>query len=112
VTDLPEVMGVPAAELEAWRPSNPAHYRPDTRLVYTGPLFAQLDLPIPPQVQASTVANPRPTSCCRPVRRTCCARSLHACVDRPEGDASRHGARFRPGLDPGVVVAGRCPATV
>ena len=45
VTDMPEVLGVPAAELEAWRPSPPAAYRPGTRLVYVGSLGARLDLP-------------------------------------------------------------------
>ncbi|MGE0315969.1 MAG: glycosyltransferase [Lautropia sp.] len=52
VTDLPEVLGVPAADLHAWRPTGTGHYRSDSRLVYTGPLFAQLDLPIPPEVEA------------------------------------------------------------
>jgi UDP:flavonoid glycosyltransferase YjiC (YdhE family) len=50
VTDEPQVLGVPRTELEAWRPRGSA-YRAGTRLVYTGPLFARLDLPVPPQVQ-------------------------------------------------------------
>ncbi len=51
VTDVPEVLGIPAAELEAWRPKRSKAYRSGTRLVYTGPLFAKLDLPIPAHVQ-------------------------------------------------------------
>lgn len=51
VTDVPEVLGVPRAELEAWRPRRPGAYRPGTRLTYTGPLFARLDVPVPDAVQ-------------------------------------------------------------
>lgn len=50
VTDVPEVLGIPDAELTAWRPRGRA-YRPATRLRYVGPLFAQLDLPVPEPVQ-------------------------------------------------------------
>lgn len=51
VTDVPEVLGISSAALEAWRPSRPQTYRPGTRLVYTGPLFARLELPIPENVR-------------------------------------------------------------
>ena len=51
VTDVPEVLGIPADELAAWRPHGNPAYRPGTRLQYTGPLFATLDLPLPPDVQ-------------------------------------------------------------
>lgn len=50
VTDVPEVLGVPADDLRAWRPTGAA-YRPDTRLEYTGPLFATLDVPVPDRVE-------------------------------------------------------------
>jgi UDP:flavonoid glycosyltransferase YjiC (YdhE family) len=50
VTDTPEVLGVPRAELESWRPRRPSAYRTGTRLTYTGPLFARLDVPVPDAV--------------------------------------------------------------
>jgi len=51
VTDVPEVLGVSAAQLESWRPSRPRTYREGTRLAYVGPIFARLDIPIPSQVR-------------------------------------------------------------
>lgn len=51
VTDLPEVLGIPASALESWRPARPRAYRAHPRLAYTGPLFARLDLPIPDAVR-------------------------------------------------------------
>lgn len=48
VPEIPEVLGIPAAQLEAWRPNR--RYWPTTRLRYTGPLFAHLPLPVPEQV--------------------------------------------------------------
>lgn len=50
VTDVPEVLGLPRAELEAWRPRSRA-YRKGTTLRYTGPLFATLDRPVPERVE-------------------------------------------------------------
>ncbi|RAY11917.1 hypothetical protein DPM19_28555 [Actinomadura craniellae] len=44
--------GVPAEVMEAWSPGADPRYRPGTRLRYTGPLFAHLDLPTPPEVDA------------------------------------------------------------
>ncbi|MFD0821310.1 glycosyltransferase, partial [Micromonospora zhanjiangensis] len=58
VPEIPEVLGIPAAELESWRPAG-RRYRPDTRLRYTGPLFAHLDLPVPDRV-ADFLAAPGP----------------------------------------------------
>ncbi len=53
VTDVPEVLGVPAQAMADWTPARrPAAYRANTRLVYVGPLVASLDLPVPPAVQA------------------------------------------------------------
>ncbi|MEO3809369.1 glycosyltransferase [Sphaerisporangium sp. B11E5] len=51
VPEVPEVFGVPAAELEAWRPSG-RHHRRTTRLRYSGPLYAHLDVPMPEHVRA------------------------------------------------------------
>ncbi len=49
ITDVPEVLGISAKDLEAWRPN--AAYRPETRLCYAGPIFARLDAPIPERVE-------------------------------------------------------------
>jgi hypothetical protein len=43
VTDLPEVVGVSAEDMEAWRPGS--GYRASTRLAYAGPVHAHLDMP-------------------------------------------------------------------
>lgn len=51
VTETPEMLGVSAAELEAWRPTR-SGYRTSTRLYAGGPIFAELDLPIPDRVDA------------------------------------------------------------
>ncbi|MFN7983656.1 MAG: hypothetical protein U0Q11_17555 [Vicinamibacterales bacterium] len=49
VTEIPEVLGVTAADLEAWRPARPG-YRSSTRLRAGGPIFAELDVPLPADV--------------------------------------------------------------
>src|SRR5215207_6571388 len=51
VPEVPEVLGVSAAELEAWTPTGRVGYRPSTRLEGIGPLFAHLNLPLPDRVQ-------------------------------------------------------------
>ena len=51
VPEVPEVLGVSAAELAAWTPAGKVGYRPDTRLQGIGPLFAHLDVPLPEGVQ-------------------------------------------------------------
>jgi UDP:flavonoid glycosyltransferase YjiC (YdhE family) len=50
VPEAPDVLGVAPADLQAWRPGR--GYRPGIRLRYTGPLFAHLDVPLPPAVDA------------------------------------------------------------
>lgn len=50
VTEAPEVYGVSEAEMRAWRPSAKSYWS-TTRLEYTGPIFAELDLPVPPAVE-------------------------------------------------------------
>ena len=67
VTDVPEVLGIPADALAGWRPRGRS-YRSTTRLQYTGPLFARLDTPIPERVRAflggdRPTAHVAPTSC-------------------------------------------------
>jgi UDP:flavonoid glycosyltransferase YjiC (YdhE family) len=55
----PELLGLPRAEVDGWTPRDPRRYRPGTRLRYTGPLYAHLDMPVPDQVRAF-LAGPRP----------------------------------------------------
>jgi len=52
VTEAPEDYGVREAEMSAWRPSEDLCW-PTTRFVYTGPIFARLDRPISPPVEAA-----------------------------------------------------------
>ena len=49
VPEAPEVLGISATELAAWRPGK--GYRPSSRLAAVGPLFAHLNLPLPDRVQ-------------------------------------------------------------
>ncbi|TDW17481.1 glycosyltransferase [Kribbella kalugense] len=49
VPEVPEVLGISSSELAAWQPGK--GYRADSRLSAVGPLFAQLDLPMPVEVQ-------------------------------------------------------------
>lgn len=58
VPEIPEVLGISAAEVAAWKPGK--GYRPGSQLRTVGPLFAQLDLPIPPEVQ-TFLDRPGPT---------------------------------------------------
>lgn len=51
VTDVPEVLGIPRADLEAWRPWRRRLW-PSTSFRYTGPLFATLDVEVPARVDA------------------------------------------------------------
>lgn len=60
VTDAPAVLGITPAELAAWQPRRPQAYRPGTQLRYAAPLYATLDLPLPPAV-ADALAAPGPT---------------------------------------------------
>ena len=52
VTEVPEVLGITAAEIESWVPTPTGRYRPGTRMRCTGPLFAHLDAPVPDDVEA------------------------------------------------------------
>jgi hypothetical protein len=51
VPEVPEVLGVSTSEVAAWTPAGRKGYRPGTRLAATGPLFAQLDIPLPMRVE-------------------------------------------------------------
>lgn len=52
VTELPEVLGLPAAMLEQWQPRWPYRVRSGTSFRWTGPLYAKLNLPVSPEVEA------------------------------------------------------------
>lgn len=56
VTETPEVLGIPQGELHAWRPRHPRAYRQTPTLRYVGPMFAELDLPVPARVEAFLAA--------------------------------------------------------
>lgn len=51
VTEVPQILGVSPGVLESWVPPLGAGYRPGTTLRYTGPLYAQFDLPVPERVE-------------------------------------------------------------
>ena len=51
VTEAPEVYGIAESEMSAWRPKNSASYWSSTRFVYTGPMFAEFDLPVPDDIE-------------------------------------------------------------
>jgi UDP:flavonoid glycosyltransferase YjiC (YdhE family) len=52
VTDVPELLGLSRAQVDGWTPRDLARYRPGTRLRYTGPVYAHLDVGIPDAVRA------------------------------------------------------------
>lgn len=58
VPEVPEVLGIAPADLEGWRPRGRG-YRAGTRLRYSGPLFAHLDVPLPDRV-VDFLAEPGP----------------------------------------------------
>jgi UDP:flavonoid glycosyltransferase YjiC (YdhE family) len=51
VTEVPQILGISPGVLENWAPPRGAGYRLGTMLRYTGPLYAQFDLPIPERVE-------------------------------------------------------------
>lgn len=112
VTDVPEVLGVGRAALQAWRPRRPQAYRAGTRLAYTGPLFARLPLPVPAPVQAFLDGR-QPTvyvvlSSATPELLRGVVRQVRAAGPRVIVGATIHD--FGPVDDPGTVVAGLLPS--
>lgn len=49
IPEIPEVLGISTADLEAWRPRR--GYRAGARLTSVGPLYAHLDVPVPARVE-------------------------------------------------------------
>ena len=112
VTDVPEVLGVSRAAMAAWRPRRPQAYRAGTRLVYTGPLFARLPLPVPAPVQA-LLDGRAPTvyvvlSSSTPQLLRAVVHRVRAAGPRVIVGATIHD--FGPVDDPGIVVAGLLPS--
>lgn len=116
VTDVPAVLGVPDAVLQAWQPRRPGAYRAGTRLRYSGPLFARLPLPLPPAVQAlldSRDAGQGPVayvvlSSSTPEQLRAVVRQVRAAGVRVLVGATVHD--FGAVSDPGIVVAGLLPS--
>jgi UDP:flavonoid glycosyltransferase YjiC (YdhE family) len=111
VTEAPEVLGISAAEIAAWRPRRPQAYRADPRLVATGPLFARLDLPVPTAVEPF-LDGTQPTalvvlSSATPELLRAVVRRVRAAGPRVVVGATIHD--FGPNDDPGVAVAGLLP---
>lgn len=52
ITDVPEILGIPDSEIEAWKPSNTKYFRPSLRLKYAGPIFAQMFGQVPDNVRS------------------------------------------------------------
>ncbi len=50
VTDVPEILGIPEEEMEAWRPGDTRFLRPEARLKYAGAIFARLFGEVPEDV--------------------------------------------------------------
>lgn len=86
VTDTADVLGVPAAEMEAWQPSPAGAYRPGTRLVYVGPMIARLDVPVPDAV-LPFLDGSRPTAYV--VLSSCTPELLRAVVSRVRATGMR-----------------------
>jgi UDP:flavonoid glycosyltransferase YjiC (YdhE family) len=112
VTDVPEVLGISSADLEAWRPTRPNTFRGSTRLVYTGPLFAKLGVPIPANVHPFLDGAQRTAYV---VLSSASPRMLRAVVNRVRQAGVRVivGATihdFGPVDDPGIVVGGILPS--
>lgn len=111
VTDVPEVLGIPEAELNAWQPRRPQAYRAGTQLRYSGPLYATLDVPVPERVRAA-LDGQRPTvlvvlsSCTPQMLREVSARVL-ASGARVIVGATIHDFGLVPDGD--IVVAGLLP---
>jgi UDP:flavonoid glycosyltransferase YjiC (YdhE family) len=52
VTELPEMLGMSNADLERWRPKWPFRGSSQCSFRFTGPLYARLEVPVPPHVDS------------------------------------------------------------
>lgn len=91
VPETPEVLGIPAADLEAWHPRSRRAYRPQTRMRYCGPLYAHLDTALPDRV-ARFFDGPRPV--------------VYVAITSSPPELVRAAVRTLSTLDARVLVAG------
>lgn len=111
VTDVAEVLGVSDDDMARWQPRRPEAFRPGTRLVTTGPLFARLDIPVPPVV-TPFLDGSRPTvlvvlSSATPELLRNAVKRVRATGARVIVGATIHD--YGPSDDADVVVAGLLP---
>ena len=111
VTDVAEVLGVPDDDMARWQPQRPKAFRAGTQLVTTGPLFARLDLPVPPAV-TPFLDGSRPTvlvvlSSATPELLRHAVKRVRATGARVIVGATIHD--YGPNDDADVVVAGLLP---
>lgn len=59
VTDVPEILGIPESDLEAWRPRSNC-YRPDLRFSYVGAIYARIGRGVPGELRCF-LESPKPT---------------------------------------------------
>jgi UDP:flavonoid glycosyltransferase YjiC (YdhE family) len=52
LTEVPQVVGLPAEVFQAWRPPRRSGYRAGTRLAVAGPIYARLPMGLPAHVRA------------------------------------------------------------
>lgn len=90
VTEAPEVYGISESEMRAWRPSG-GHYWPTTRLEYTGPIFAEIDSPVPANVERLLAAD---------------GAKIYVAITSASEDVVRRAASDAAGTGANVIVAG------
>lgn len=90
VTEAPEVYGVSEQDMSSWRPRGDAYW-PTTRFEYTGPLFAEFDLPVPPEIEQA-LQRSRPT--------------IYVALTSTSAELVRRVVRAAVASDANVIVAG------
>lgn len=90
VTEDPMVYGVSEAEMRAWRPTGSAYW-PTTRFEYTGPIFAEIDSPVPPHIEAM-LARP--------------GRKIYVAITSAPESLVRRAARDAASTGANIIVAG------
>jgi UDP:flavonoid glycosyltransferase YjiC (YdhE family) len=87
VTDVPELLGLSRAQVDGWKPRDPARYRPGTTLRYAGPIYARLDVAVPDAVRTFLAGG-------RPVIYVAITSSTAALVEKVVAALSPLGARI------------------
>lgn len=91
VPEVPEVLGIPAADLESWDPAGRPGYRPGTRLRYVGPIFARLHTPLPARVAEFLESGGPPL--------------VYVAINSSPPELVRRAVRALAGLDARILVA-------